>query len=60
MLMRITRSAPHSLSVWIAAAAVPPVAMTGSMSIAKLAAAVFILWFTEEEEESGRAKGKLL
>jgi hypothetical protein len=60
ILIRITRSAPQSLSVWIAAAAVPPVAITGSMSIARLAAAVFVFWFPEEVEEIGRAKGKLL
>jgi hypothetical protein len=58
--MRITRSAPHSLRVWIAAAAVPPVAMTGSTSIARLAAAVFFFWFADGVEETGRANGKLL
>jgi hypothetical protein len=60
ILIRITRSAPHSLSVWIAAAAVPPVAITGSRSSARLAAAVFDLVGVEEEEEVGRAKGRLL
>jgi hypothetical protein len=53
-------TAPHSLSVWIAAAAVPPVAITGSRSSARLAAAVFDFVDVEEEEEMGRAKGRLL
>lgn len=38
----------------------PPVAITGSISSARLAAAVFDLAGVEEEEEMGRAKGRLL
>ena len=60
MLIRITRSAPHSLSVCIAAAAVPPVAITGSRSSARLAAAVFAFGCAAVDAETGRAKGKLL
>lgn len=60
MLIRITRSAPHSLSVCIAAAAVPPVAITGSRSSARLAAAVFAFGCAAVDVETGRAKGKLL
>jgi hypothetical protein len=48
----ITLLTPHSLSVWIAAAHVPPVAMTGSKSIASSDAE--LLGVLEGDEAAGR------
>jgi hypothetical protein len=57
MLIRITFCTPHSFNDCIAAAAVPPVAMTGSMRMARYEAEGLLCGTAEE---FGRVKGRLL
>ena len=59
ILIKMTRSTPHSFRVCMAAAAVPPVAITGSSNIARLAAAVFV-FEGPPDDDAGLTKGRLL
>jgi hypothetical protein len=56
-LIKTTLCTPHSLSVCIAAAAVPPVAITGSRIIARYAADGLL---SGAVDELGRVNGRLL